>query len=162
MQQINGDFGIKSAIVVAASEEPEYKGVDTLVIPLHIPKIPKGAIPIRYARIPRSGKKNEAPVPTAEEILDLTIAQSSDQLFAKRVGSPGITRPRVRNPIPQRQFSHVQSGPSSVDLSNRKSFPNDVQNPIQKQRENRFYDLNVVNIFGDIKDKLQYCILMEK
>lgn len=52
LSRVSGDFGIKSAIVRAAKNDPEYKGIETLVVPLYIPK---GAVPIRLARIPRSG-----------------------------------------------------------------------------------------------------------
>ena len=124
MQKISGDFGVKSAVVVAASEEPEYKGVDTLVLPLYIPK---GAVPIRLARIARSGNPDEAPISRKGDLLGLKISPTADSVLLRRVGSPGGPRihggsPRKRDPLPQRQFWHRPvSGPSRLITQNRRS-----------------------------------------
>ncbi|CAL4128121.1 unnamed protein product, partial [Meganyctiphanes norvegica] len=76
---MSGDFGVKSEVVAAAFKEPEYHGSDTVVVPLYIPR---GAIPIRLARIARSGSPDVFP------LVDMKVSASEDSLLLRRVGSP--------------------------------------------------------------------------
>ncbi|XP_047738252.1 flocculation protein FLO11-like [Hyalella azteca] len=82
--KVSGDFGIKSAIVRAAKQDPEYKGVETLVVPLYIPK---GAVPIRLARIPRSGGDNAKPQPS-DPIGAFNRRTRLSSITSKRQGGP--------------------------------------------------------------------------
>ncbi|XP_066961167.1 uncharacterized protein [Macrobrachium rosenbergii] len=89
LETLQGDFGIRSDIVEAAGEEPEYRGAETLVVPLYIPE---GAVQINLPRIARSG--NLQP----EDDLDLRIAPSSDSVLIHRIGT--VTG---RRPLPSRR-----------------------------------------------------------
>ena len=79
---MNGDFGIKSAIVEAAGREPEYKGSGTLVVPLYIPE---GAVPIKLARIPRSG-------------IQSFVSSASSRFSLRRARLPAVTNRRQGGP----------------------------------------------------------------
>ncbi|KAG7159528.1 Tyrosine kinase receptor Cad96Ca-like 2 [Homarus americanus] len=78
LKGINGDFGIRSEVVEAAGKEPEYRGSETLVVPLYIPE---GAVPINLARIARSG----SPQPVVE-LLNMKVSPSADSVLIRRIG----------------------------------------------------------------------------
>ncbi|KAF2359863.1 Serine-threonine/tyrosine-protein kinase catalytic domain [Trinorchestia longiramus] len=106
MARVSGDFGIKSAIVRAAKQDPEYKGVDTLVVPLYIPK---GAVPIRLERIPRSGGDQEK-------------SQSSGtvRVLSRRTRLPPVTSKRRGGP---RRTLHPTPPPSYLRGWGRRILP---------------------------------------
>nr|WOX59764.1 receptor tyrosine kinase FGFR3A2 [Carcinus maenas] len=78
LDQMSGDFGVRSEVLEAAGQEPEYRGSDTMVVPLYIPK---GAVPIKVARIARSDSRD--PV---LEVVDLTMSPAADSVLIRRIG----------------------------------------------------------------------------
>ncbi|KAK8396664.1 hypothetical protein O3P69_004975 [Scylla paramamosain] len=88
LDQVSGDFGVRSEVLEAAGQEPEYRGADTMVVPLYIPK---GAVPIKVARIARSDSRD--PV---LEVVDLTMSPAADSVLIRRIGP--VDRRRAASP----------------------------------------------------------------
>ena len=93
LEIVNGDFGVKSAVVKAATEEPIYEGSETNILPLYIPK---GAIPIKLARIARSG------VGVSSLRIPLRRPRVQSTITSRRQGGP--RRPNPPAPTPPSSF----------------------------------------------------------
>lgn len=127
LEIVNGDFGIKSAVVKAATEEPVYRGAETKLLPLYIPK---GAIPIKLARITRSGPSAALRIPLRRSRLPASVT-------GRRQGGP--RRPSVVTPPPtflrgwgrrispkaESRLGHVEDAKTSASTPSNKKTPND-------------------------------------
>ncbi|KAK7084948.1 hypothetical protein SK128_003296 [Halocaridina rubra] len=101
LEKTSGDFGIRSDIVEAAGQEPEYHGADTLVVPLYIPE---GAVPINLARIARSETSDHR-----VELVKLEVPHS-ESLLIRRIGPITGRRPPALRSVTYRPRQRPRTG----------------------------------------------------
>lgn len=86
LENVNGDFGFKSSFLKAATEDPVYTGTETKLLPLYIPK---GAIPIKLARITRSGSDSSG----SSLRINLRRSRLPSSITSRRQGGPRRPNP---------------------------------------------------------------------
>ena len=148
MSTVRGDFGVKSDVVQAANRDPEYRGAETVVVPLYIPK---GAIPLRLERTPRSGaheretsiRLSRIPLRQRSRIISVT---SRKKIITKRPPQRGpittpITFPRNHGRrISSRITRRIDSGNDSDKSESSSRILNDLKKlkSISKSPPNSF------------------------
>ncbi|ROT74666.1 putative flocculation protein FLO11 isoform X2 [Penaeus vannamei] len=123
LEEMSGDFGVRSDVVEAATREPEYHGAETLVVPLYIPE---GAVPINLARIARSGSPD-----SVVELVDMKVSPSADSVLIRRLGPASGPRTRPRRPPQRTRVSRLPSIRRS-DLTSQRpvTLPTAVPGPL--------------------------------